>query len=715
MRFSVLLTTLGQAGRQCCRGGHRALRRNVGGTAAAPPAGPWCNSTFTAAVQQPAAVPFFNSGSGSSINSGDDRQQSSTTSSRVSFQPNGNGPRNSIMRDTLHARPTKYVNLSLQRRWLHWVDNENPSSERKGKAVPAAVPADALGGSEEVVGLEHGHYNAQQQHQQARLSSRRCTRREKRGGPLELQTASSAASKAAADDKDNDGALQEYHPGLQTHLASLGLSEATEVQLASRGVLLDGDDVIINAETGCGKTIAFLGPFLSTLYAEAAASGSSVSGGQPVRRRCVVLAPTLELCLQIRGVFNSLAAPLGVTAQLVHKREMVQVGPQTGLLVGMPRYLSGFNLPELARGCLHVVVDEADTLLRSEGQAVWQVLSQFRRLYGVRPFRGMVDPATVCFEDFGAVLDTSRRRRQYDTENPVQVIFAGATLPSKGSKSVGAEVRKCFPAIATVTTVGAHQPAAEIQHEFVDAERGMVDLKFDVIAAKLDQEVAWVRDGRDNAVDRGNNGNGSGGGGLMIVFANTHFIADVVAARLSRMGVDVALLHKRVHADAREDAMARVADGSASVLVATDLASRGLDFPHVDTVVQFDLALDVTSYLHRAGRTGRAGKPGTVLSFTSLGSEMHRQIEEALAQAGPNMQSFAELYSRNRSLRNKHRKSGGVGGASSATDEPKSQTAHSKYSKKKLAKEEYQRRHKRPPVSQVGYTRKRRPQPKVEG
>ena len=335
----------------------------------------------------------------------------------------------------------------------------------------------------------------------------------------------------------------------------------------------------------------------------------------------------------------------------------------------------------------------------------------------------------MCFDSYGAVLDTSQRQRQYDAENPVQVVFAGATLPSKGTKSVGAQVRKCFPAIATVTTAGAHQPAAEIRHEFVDAEQGMVDLKFEIIAERL------ARTGRQSAPPLVGGSNGTAGAvgeaeyavknsdsdrdrdsdsdhdsGLMIVFTNTHFIADVVAARLSQMGISVALLHKRVHADARESAMVRVADGSAQVLVATDLASRGLDFPRVHTVAQFDLALDVTSYLHRAGRTGRAGRPGTVISFSSPG-EMRQQIETALMQAGPNMQSFAELYSRNRSLRNKQRKSG-AGAAAAASVGGKGKyprpTKHAQHSRKK---QEY----KPPPASQVGFQRrkKRNYNPKV--
>lgn len=259
---------------------------------------------------------------------------------------------------------------SSQRRWLHWVDTEPPYSDGKGKA-PAALQRSARNGS---------HHEQEPDDRESRLAARK-------------QAAAAAAAAAAAVHNPNVDSVAAapcvYHHAFEKHLATLGLANATEVQLASRTVLFSGDDVIINAETGCGKTLAFLAPFVSTLYEEGAASC-----GQAVRRRCLVLAPTLELCLQIRNVFDSLAAPLGVTAQLVHKREMVQVGPQTGLLVGMPRYLSGFNLPELARGCLHVVVDEADTLLSSEGQAVWQVLSQFRRLYGIRPFRGMVDPAS---------------------------------------------------------------------------------------------------------------------------------------------------------------------------------------------------------------------------------------------------------------------------------------------------------------------------------
>jgi superfamily II DNA/RNA helicase len=150
------------------------------------------------------------------------------------------------------------------------------------------------------------------------------------------------------------------------------LGDATEVQLASRAALLNGDDVIINAETGCGKTLAFLAPLVNALYCDQlggdgrgggegegeedgwlAATPSATPSAPPgplalpgtddalfdtpppstptttpaVVRRGLVLAPTLELAIQIRTVFDKLVEPLGVHGTLVHKREMIQVGP----------------------------------------------------------------------------------------------------------------------------------------------------------------------------------------------------------------------------------------------------------------------------------------------------------------------------------------------------------------------------------------------------
>ena len=222
-------------------------------------------------------------------------------------------------------------------------------------------------------------------------------------------------------------------------------------------------------------------------------------------------------------------------------------------------------------------------------------------------------------------------------QNAAQVVFVGATLPSNGSESVVAKVKKCFPGIQTVATRGAHQPAAPIKHRFISAPQGVDPKKYDAV------EQVLFEASPDS---------------LTLIFVNQHWVAEVVWAELLRRGHDVAMLHKRVELGDRLDTVARAGQGLIDVLVCTDLVARGLDFKNVDTVIQFDIAFDAMSYLHRAGRTGRMNRPGTVVSFTA-NHALSVAIEEAIERSGSEGtagKAFEALFSRNRSLRNKERK-----------------------------------------------------------
>ena len=184
------------------------------------------------------------------------------------------------------------------------------------------------------------------------------------------------------------------------------LARPTDIQRSAWGVQDNGDDVIINAETGCGKTIAFLAPLLNAMYHQMhplTLAGSSTpdsadgvehdSSHIPPARLCrgLVLAPTIELCYQICAQFNELAAPIHVHGCPVHRQVPLQVSSSTRLLVGTASYLANFDLPDIFPGCVSIVVDEADNTIQSD-KNVWQVLSQYRRLYGILPFRGMTKP-----------------------------------------------------------------------------------------------------------------------------------------------------------------------------------------------------------------------------------------------------------------------------------------------------------------------------------
>jgi ATP-dependent RNA helicase RhlE len=347
-------------------------------------------------------------------------------------------------------------------------------------------------------------------------------------------------------------------------VADLGYDAPTPVQRAAIPAVLRGQDVWASAQTGSGKTAAFLLPLLHRLSARAPRSPRPV--------RALVLVPTHELAAQVLEAveqygrhlpraLKSVLAVGGVSAN----RQMLALRGGADLVVATPgRALDLAEQNALRLGAVEMLVlDEADRLL-SLGFA----------------------------EELDRVLALLPARRQ-------NLLFS-ATFPP-GVQSLAAGLLR-EPARITVEASEA-APAPDIQQRALVVD---TDKRTMLLRHLLDTHP-WSH---------------------ALVFVASRYGADHVALKLQRAGFAALALHGELSQGARAQALEDFRARRVRVLVATDVAARGLDIASLPAVVNYDLPRSPTDYLHRIGRTGRAGEPGTALSFVTADTEAHFRVIE---------------------------------------------------------------------------------------
>ena len=357
-------------------------------------------------------------------------------------------------------------------------------------------------------------------------------------------------------------------PAVLRSLDILGYTTPSPIQLQTIPSLLEGRDLLGQAQTGTGKTAAFALPLLSRL---------------DVSRReaqVLVLAPTRELAQQV-------AVNFGRYGQFIEGLEVVtlcggqdyrdqlrslRAGAQ--VVVGTP----GRVIDHLDRGSLNLsglsalVLDEADEMLR-----------------------------------MGFIDDVERVLR--DTPKTAQRVFFSATLPHEIEKIVNRylvdPIKIQIEAKAVTTTITQRMCRVEGSAK-LEALSRLIEVE--------DMDAA-------------------------IVFVRTRAACTTVVEHLSARGVTAAALSGDLDQSLRERTVARLKRGKVDVLVATDVAARGLDVPRITHVINYDLPHDTEAYVHRIGRTGRAGREGTAITFVG-GREM-RRIQWLERATGQRIESIA--------------------------------------------------------------------------
>lgn len=345
-------------------------------------------------------------------------------------------------------------------------------------------------------------------------------------------------------------------PSLRKTLAEQGITTPTEVQVESIGPQLDGKSLVAVAETGSGKTLAFVLPLLHRLKTlETEGSAVSESG----RPRGLVVVPGRELGEQVSKVFKG----------LTH---------DTRLRV---RTTLGGTKKQIAR---QNVSGKLEILVATPGRLTQLLDSGELRLDDVR---------TLVFDEADQMLDPgflpTAKRVVDECRHSVQMVMVSATLP----KSLEQIIAAVFPKPPVrVRTRGSNQLVPTLTTDNRNVINGR---RFETLMETLEEAPAVST----------------------ILFANTREQCDNIAEWLNTEGVAFADYRGQMDRQERRDNLARFRDGDVHVLLATDLGGRGLDIDRVERVINVHLPQDIDNYLHRAGRTARAGRSGTVINFVT--------------------------------------------------------------------------------------------------
>ncbi|KAG9236471.1 Pre-mRNA-splicing ATP-dependent RNA helicase prp28 [Amylocarpus encephaloides] len=375
--------------------------------------------------------------------------------------------------------------------------------------------------------------------------------------------------------------------GLPTRLldvvAQVGYDEPSAVQRAAIPIALQARDLIGVAVTGSGKTAAFLLPLL-VYISELPPINEITRHDGPY---AIILAPTRELAQQIEVEARKFATPLGFTCVSIVGGHLIEeqihnLRNGAEIVIATPgRLVDCIERRVLVLGqCCYIIMDEADRMIDLGFE------ESVNKILDALPV-GNEKPDTDDAEDAQAMSRHLGGKDRYR-----QTMMYTATMPSAVEKIAKKYLRR--PAIVTIGNIGEAVETVEQRAEFVSGEDKRKKRLNEILASG---EFAPP----------------------IIVFVNIKRNCDAVARDIKHMGFSSVTLHGSKTQEQREAALASVRTGTTNVLVATDLAGRGIDVPDVSLVVNFNMATNIESYTHRIGRTGRAGKSGVAITF--LGNE----------------------------------------------------------------------------------------------
>jgi ATP-dependent RNA helicase RhlE len=366
-------------------------------------------------------------------------------------------------------------------------------------------------------------------------------------------------------------------PRLQEGIRDLGFVNTRPIQSAVIPLALASQDLIACAETGTGKTAAFVVPMLQWLLTHPDRSAEQLVS------RVLVLAPTRELAVQIEDEIHGLAYHTSVTSAAVYGG--VEMGAQeralkagVDIIVATPGRLMDHMRQQNAdlSGIELLVLDEADRMM---DMGFWP---DVRRIITALP-ASRVDPA----------LPSPRT-------NGRQTLLFSATMPGEVVKDALEITRD-----AKYVQIGQRSaPAKSITH------------RAETVAGS--HKVQWLIDHLRNPA------------GPVLVFVRTKIGADRLARHLQSAGIKCAALHADRSQDQRRVAVEGFKSGRYRVLVATDIAARGLDIDAIHTVINYEVPDSTETYVHRVGRTGRSDEVGQAITLVT---PEERRALDALANA----------------------------------------------------------------------------------
>ncbi len=377
---------------------------------------------------------------------------------------------------------------------------------------------------------------------------------------------------------------------LQSNLTRNGFVVPTPVQAQAILPALEGRDIVATAQTGTGKTLAFILPILEKLTAppsaveKTAVEKVGAKTGRASGIQALVLTPTRELAIQVSEAAMKLAAGSTVRSATVvggmsESTQLQAIRRGAQIVIATPGRLCDFldrKLVDLS-GIRFLVLDEADRML------------DMGFLPAIHAILKMIPPSR-------------------------QTLFFSATIEKSVAHLIGSHVKNPV----RVAIGSTSKPVEQVDLHIYEVDQ---DRKLSLLKKLLDAER-----------------------GSFLVFARTKHGTDRLAKKLAAQGVDAARIHGDRTQNQRNQALAGFKKGDYRVLVATDVAARGIHVDGIAHVVNYDLPQATEDFIHRIGRTARAGARGTASTFATRAERGEvRQIEKALGvkltprQAGPDL------------------------------------------------------------------------------
>lgn len=363
----------------------------------------------------------------------------------------------------------------------------------------------------------------------------------------------------------------DLHPALLAGLEAAGFSRTTPIQAMTLPVALPGGDVAGQAQTGTGKTLAFLVTVMNRLLTRPALADRKLEDP-----RALILAPTRELAIQIHKDAVKFGADLGLRFALIYggvdydkQRELLTQG--VDVIIATPGrlidYVKQSKVVSL-HACEICVLDEADRMF-----------------------------------DLGFIKDIRFLLRKMPERTTRQTLLFSATLSHR---------------------------VLELAYEHMnEPQKLVVETEF-ITAAKVRQKVYFPANEEKVPLLIGLLSRSEGA--RTMIFVNTKVWVERVARSLEKAGYRVGVLSGDVPQKKRESLLNRFQKGQLEILVATDVAARGLHIDGVSHVYNYDLPFDAEDYVHRIGRTARLGAEGDAISFAC----------EIYAQSLPDIEAYIE-------------------------------------------------------------------------
>ncbi len=393
-------------------------------------------------------------------------------------------------------------------------------------------------------------------------------------------------------------------------IQNIGYLEPTPIQRAAIPIALSNRDVLGIAQTGSGKTASFIIPLLSHIIDLPPLNEITKTNGP----YAIILAPVRELAQQIASEAEKFCKPLGFNVVSIiggHNLETQAYNVQQGaeIVVATPgRLLDVLGLRVIVlRQCCYVILDEADRMIEQGfGEQVQTILQSMADIEEN-------DDDDEIEKDFSTINAIMKKKRQ--------TMMYTATMPPTIEKIANEYLNN--PVIVTIGDSSSAVDTVEQLIEFIPEHKRIKRLKEILGISSTSSTYDRYGDYRYKYYEP-----------PIIIFVNFKKHIDPISSALNNHGFKVVTIHGDKSQDQRELALQQLKTHKADILIGTDVAGRGLDINDVSLVINYQMANNMDSYTHRIGRTGRAGKKGTSITFLGKEDEpLFYDLKQALSNS----------------------------------------------------------------------------------